>query len=50
MSTSDAPVIDQAVVGKPAPDMTLPDQAGNEWRLRDHLGRPILLVFHRHLQ
>ena len=32
-------------VGAPAPDFTLPDLAGRARRLRDFLGRPLLLVF-----
>lgn len=35
--------------GDPAPDFTLPDHLGNPWRLADHRGRPVVLVFHRHL-
>jgi peroxiredoxin len=35
--------------GDPAPDVDLPDSAGGRWRLSDHLGRPVVLVFHRHL-
>ncbi len=40
----------RAVVGRPAPDFELPEVAGSPWRLADHVGRPLLLVFHRHLQ
>ncbi len=36
-------------VGDPAPPVDLPDDAGRRWRLADHLGRPVVLVFHRHL-
>jgi acyl-coenzyme A thioesterase PaaI-like protein len=32
-----------------APDLALPDADGGTWRLSDHRGRPVLLVFHRHL-
>lgn len=36
-------------VGDPAPDFALPDHLGQQWRLADHRGRPVVLVFHRHL-
>ena len=36
-------------VGDLAPDMTLPDHDGRVWRLSDHRGRPVVLLFHRHL-
>lgn len=35
--------------GDPAPDVDLPDGTGGRWRLSDHRGRPVVLVFHRHL-
>jgi len=36
-------------VGDRAPDLALPDHAGGTWRLASHRGRPVLLLFHRHL-
>lgn len=36
-------------VGDPAPDVRLVDHTGAPWRLSDHAGRPVVLVFHRHL-
>ncbi len=36
-------------VGDPAPELELPDHEGNRWRLGDHRGRPVVLIFHRHL-
>ena len=33
-------------VGDSAPDFTLPDNAGNEWRLEDHRGRVVVLLFY----
>ena len=36
-------------VGDLAPDFELADHAGEPWRLRAHRGRPVILVFHRHL-
>jgi peroxiredoxin len=36
-------------VGDPAPELELPDHEGNSWRLADHRGRPVVLIFHRHL-
>jgi peroxiredoxin len=35
--------------GDPAPDVDLPDAGGGRWRLGDHRGRPVVLVFSRHL-
>ena len=32
-----------------APEIELTDAGGGTWRLRDHRGRPVVLVFHRHL-
>jgi peroxiredoxin len=36
-------------VGDPAPDLVLPDADGRTWRLSAFRGRPVVLVFHRHL-
>ena len=36
-------------VGDPAPELVLADAGGATWRLSDHRGRPVLLIFHRHL-
>ena len=36
-------------VGDPAPEIALPDHDGATWRLSDHRGRPVVLLFHRHL-
>lgn len=36
-------------VGDRGPDIDLPDSAGNRWRLSDHRGLPVVLLFHRHL-
>ncbi|HHK42118.1 MAG TPA: redoxin domain-containing protein [Planctomycetaceae bacterium] len=38
-----------AEVDRPAPDIDLPRAGGGRWRLADHRGRPVMLVFHRHL-
>lgn len=35
--------------GDRAPDIDLVDEQGGRWRLSDHRGRPVLLIFHRHL-
>lgn len=37
-------------VGAEAPDFTLPTDTGQEWRLSEHRGRTLVLMFHRHLQ
>lgn len=36
--------------GDVAPDFALTTDRGEEWRLSAHLGRPLILMFHRHLQ
>jgi peroxiredoxin len=36
-------------IGAPAPAIELPTHDGALWRLGDHAGRPVVLVFHRHL-
>lgn len=36
-------------VGDPAPPVDLQAHDGTRWRLADHLGRPVVLIFHRHL-
>ena len=36
-------------VEDPAPELVLPDADGETWRLSDHRGRPVVLIFHRHL-
>ena len=36
-------------VGDVIPDFELCDQEGRPWRLSDHLGRPVVLILHRHL-
>lgn len=33
-------------VGDHAPDFTLPDGQGNEWRLADQRGKPVVLLFY----
>jgi peroxiredoxin len=38
-----------AEVGQVAPEIDLPDDAGRRWRLSDRRGRPVVLIFHRHL-
>jgi len=35
--------------GEPAPEIDLPDDEGHRWRLSEHHGRPVVLIFHRHL-
>ncbi len=37
-------------VGAEAPDFALPTDTGEIWRLSEHLGTPLILMFHRHLQ
>ncbi len=35
-----------ALVGQPAPDFSLPDGKGNSWRLADHRGKVVVLLFY----
>lgn len=35
-----------AQVGMPAPDFELPDGSGGRWRLSEHLGRTVVLLFY----
>jgi peroxiredoxin len=44
------PAVDAPSVGDPAPEVALPRPDGTRWRLSDHRGRPVLLIFHRHLR
>lgn len=37
-------------IGDIAPDFVLHTDRGDEWRLAEHLGKPLILMFHRHLQ
>ena len=37
---------EDAQVGEPAPEFTLPDGDGNEWRLADHHGKVVVLLFY----
>lgn len=36
-------------VGDQAPEISLPDDNGGTWTLTEHRGRPVVLLFHRHL-
>ena len=36
-------------VGDQAPAIDLPTHDGRRWTLQQHLGRPVVLIFHRHL-
>ena len=38
-----------AAPGATAPEVSLPDDRGRHWRLSAQRGRPVLLIFHRHL-
>ncbi|MGB5759912.1 MAG: hypothetical protein WBM50_23565 [Acidimicrobiales bacterium] len=37
------------LIGRPAPDISLIDDSGRPWRLRDRRGRSVVLIFHRHI-
>jgi peroxiredoxin len=34
--------------GDVAPEIDLPDEHDTRWRLSEHRGRPVVLIFHRH--
>jgi peroxiredoxin len=36
-------------VGDLAPPVEVSAHDGTPWRLGDHIGRPVVLIFHRHL-
>ncbi|GEM_PF-3564264 len=36
--------------GVDAPDFALHTDRGDVWRLSGHRGKPLILMFHRHLQ
>ena len=36
-------------VGAPAPELDLRMPDGTRWRLSEARGRPVVLIFHRHL-
>jgi peroxiredoxin len=36
-------------IGDPAPEIDAVDHEGNRWRLSDQHGRPVIVLFHRHL-
>jgi len=38
-----------ARVGIAAPPVELVDRDGNGWRLADHRGKTVVLIFHRHI-
>ena len=35
-------------IGDQAPALELVDHTGEPWRLADHSGRDVVLIFHRH--
>jgi peroxiredoxin len=35
--------------GDLAPEIDLPDERDARWRLSEQRGRPVVLIFHRHL-
>jgi len=42
-------VTEPLTVGDPAPPIDLAAHDGSRWRLVDQAGRPVVLIFHRHL-
>ena len=41
--------LERPQLGRPAPDFELSDSSGDVWSLRKQRGRPVLLIFHRHI-
>ncbi|BAN02035.1 hypothetical protein YM304_17210 [Ilumatobacter coccineus YM16-304] len=41
-------MIARPTIGLPAPDIDLPSSRGGRWKLADHRGRAVVVVFHRH--
>lgn len=39
-------MMDKATLNAPAPDFTLKDANGNDWRLSDHRGKVVVLLFY----
>jgi len=39
----------QPSVGAPAPAIELVDAEGHLWRLEDHRGKSVVVIFHRHI-
>lgn len=37
------------VIGAPAPPVELETAHGDRWRLDDQRGRPVVMIFHRHI-
>ncbi|MEM9714707.1 MAG: hypothetical protein AAGA17_20975 [Actinomycetota bacterium] len=44
-----APLLPRPGPGDEAPAVDLPDASGRRWRLADHRGHPVVLIFHRHI-
>jgi peroxiredoxin len=38
-----------AEIGETAPAIDLPDELNARWRLSEQRGRPVVVIFHRHL-
>ncbi len=41
-------MIERPIIGAPAPDIDLLSNDGTRWRLSEHRGRSIVVIFHRH--
>ncbi|MEM7321543.1 MAG: hypothetical protein AAF531_00535 [Actinomycetota bacterium] len=37
------------IIGRTAPALELINRDGTPWQLADHLGRRVVLIFHRHI-
>lgn len=41
-------MIERPLIGDAAPDIDLLSNSDRRWRLSDHRGRSIVVIFHRH--
>jgi len=40
---------ERPLLGSPAPEIDLFGPDGTRWRLSDRRGRPVVVIFHRHI-
>lgn len=41
-------MIERPTIGQPAPDIDLLSNRREQWRLSQHRGRSVVVIFHRH--
>jgi len=42
-------MLERPQIGRPAPAVDVVDTEGRPWRLADHRGHVVVLIFHRHI-